>query len=144
MRLALALTCLAAPASGWEFSPDPVCTLARSAPEGAVVVTYDPAIPEYAIALTLPDGMTWPEAPGFAIAFHGGPRPFAIQTDRHSLSEGGRTLTVRDVGFGNVLLGLDTATTARAVSGESALDVPLAGIAAPLAAFEACPEPALS
>jgi len=146
MRLAFAL-CLvtaaaAAPAAAWEFTGTPVCTLSHATEEVEVVVTFDPAIPEYAIALTLADGV-WPVAPVFAITFDGG-WPLTIQTDRHVLSDDARTLTVRDTGFGNVLDGIGRNGMATALLPGVAVAVPLTGAGGPLAEFRACPAPQVS
>lgn len=139
---ALVLGLAAAPAAAWEFTDIPVCTLSHATAEVTVTVTFDPAIPEYAIALTL-EGGTWPQGPVFAIAFDGG-RPLTIQTDRHTLSEDGRTLTVRDTGFGNVLDGIGGNSIATAMLPGLAVAVPLAGAGGPLAEFRACPAPRTS
>jgi hypothetical protein len=138
MRLALALLVLATPLHAWEFSPLPVCTLSHAAAEASVRVTYDPAQAEpYAIAITLP--APWPEAPGFGIRYEGA-RPLAIGTDRHRRSADGRTLTVADTGFGNVLDGLEFNARATAVAGDRAVPFDLAGAAGPVRAFRACAE----
>jgi hypothetical protein len=141
-RLFLLLMVCASPAAAWEFSETPVCTLRDETAEAEVVVTYDPAIPEYAIALTLTGGV-WPAGPVFAIVFDGG-MPITIQTDRHVLSDGGRTLTVRDSGFGNVLDGIGRNSVAIALVGDRRLDIPLDGAGGPLAEFRACPRPSVS
>ena len=53
MRLAPVLALLAAtPLHAWEFSATAICTLTHATQETTVRVTYDPRIPEYAIALT--------------------------------------------------------------------------------------------
>jgi hypothetical protein len=137
----LATGLMAGPVLGWSFSTNPLCTLTHDAGSVRVVVTHDPAIPEYAIALTLAEA-TWPQATAFGIQFRGG-RELSIGTDRHELSDGDRTLSVRDSGFGNVLDGLEFNTTARAVAGAAvagsmAIDIPLQGAAEPVRAFRAC------
>lgn len=137
MRLALAFFLLATPAGAWEFTAAPVCTLSHDAPGAAVRITHDPRRPEpYAIALTRPEA-PWPEAASFALAFEG-PRGFTITTGRHGLSDGGRTLTVTDRGFGNVLDGLQFNETATARAGDLGLGLSLAGAAEPVEAFRAC------
>jgi hypothetical protein len=135
--LTLALTILAAaPAAAWEFSPGPVCTLSHEAPGARVAVTYDPRQAQpYAIAITLPD--PWPDGPLFGIRYDGG-RMLEITTDRHVLSDGGRTLTVTDRGFGNVLDGLQFNAQATAVTGDRAVSLSLDGAADPVEAFRAC------
>lgn len=145
MRCALPLVfaCLVtSPARAWEFTDVPVCTLSHDTPQVAVAVTFDPAIAEYAITLTLAEGV-WPDAAVFAIAFGGG-WPITIQTDRHEIGEGGRKLTVRDSGFGNVLDGIGRNAVATAILPGQSVVVPLAGAGGPLAAFRDCPQPALS
>lgn len=142
VRLAAAGVLVAGQAAAWEFTDRPVCTLSHETPEMSVVVTFDPAIPEYAIALTLAEGV-WPVTPVFAIVFDGG-WPITIQTDRHVVTDAGRTLTVRDSGFGNVLDGIGRNRTATAMAPGLAVGVPLEGAGPPLAAFRACPEPNLS
>lgn len=136
----LILTCLvlfAAPAAAWEFEPRPVCTLRHSTDEVGVTVTYDPAIDEYAIALTLAQG-SWPPAAAFGIRFEGA-RSNLIVTDRHQLGGAqGETLTVRDRGFGNVLDGLAFNSRAVALIGDRAVVVPLAGAGGPVEEFRAC------
>ena len=142
MRLTALALIAASPAAAWEFSDRPVCTLSHDTTEVAVAVTFDPAIAEYAITLTLAEGV-WPSAPVFAIAFEGG-WPIMIQTDRHELSDGGRTLRVRDSGFGNVLDGIGRNTLATAILPGREVLVPLSGAGGPLAEFRDCPRPALS
>jgi len=137
-----ALLPLATPAPAWEFSEDPVCTLSHATAEVAVAVTFDPSIPEYAIALTLAEGV-WPEAAVFAIAFDGG-WPITIRTDRHEIGDDGRRLTVRDSGFGNVLDGIGKNSRATAMVPGLAVTLQLDGAGGPLAAFRACPAPKLS
>jgi hypothetical protein len=142
MRGVLALFLLPTPALGWDFAATPVCTLSHETAELTLSVTYDPSLPEpYAIDLTLADGATWPAGPVFAIAFDGA-WPLTIRTDRHRLSEDGRTLTVTDTGFGNVLDGIGRNRTATALLGGLAVAVPLDGAGPALAAFRDCPLPA--
>lgn len=136
MRLALALALLATPAAAWEFRADPLCTLLHDTPTARLVITRDPARPE-PYALTLTRAAPWPAAAGFAIRFQGA-RPFAIGTDRHRRSPDGRSLTVTDTGFGNVLDGLELGGRAVAVSGAAAEMLDLSGAAGPLRAFRAC------
>ncbi|MEM9785056.1 MAG: excinuclease ABC subunit B [Pseudomonadota bacterium] len=138
MRFALALIFVTPQAIAWEFSAAPICTLTESTPNGTMTVTYDASLPEYTITITLPDGR-WPEAPGFAMAF-AGDRPIGIQTDGHELSEDGRSLTVTDTGFGNVLNGLEFNMRAYATSGELTVEFGLAGIGPAMRDFRNCPD----
>ncbi len=140
--LALLALTLATPALAWEFTAAPVCTLNHATPEVTVAITFDPGTPEYAITLTLADGV-WPEAAVFAIAFEGG-WPITIRTDRHELSDGGRTLTVRDSGFGNLLDGIGRNSRATAMVSGRSVTLPLDGAGGPLEDFRACPAPPLS
>ncbi|PWJ22262.1 excinuclease ABC subunit B [Jannaschia seohaensis] len=142
MRWIAALLLIPGPALAWEFSPLPVCTLRHAGEAAEVVVTYDPSLPEYAISVTLAEG-TWPAAPLFAIAFQGG-AALTITTDRHVRSPDGRTLTVTDRGFGNVLNGLEFNGVAQAMSGGRTVPVALDGAAAPVRAFRGCPSLATS
>jgi hypothetical protein len=136
MRLTLALILLATPLHAWEFRATPVCTLSHATPDASVTVSYDPRLPEpYAIAITR--ALPWPDSPTFGMRFDGA-RPLAIGTDRHRLSEGGRTLTVTDTGFGNVLDGLEFNASATASAGADSVVVDLAGAAEPVRAFRAC------
>ncbi len=140
MRLAVVLCLLALPADAWEFTPAPVCTLSHETPDATVTLTWDPRRPEpYAIAVTR--GASWAGAPVFAMRFDG-PRGNTIVTDRHAISDGGRTLTVTDRGFGNVLDGLEFNDSATALLGEEAVPFPLDGAAGPVRAFRACAEAA--
>lgn len=137
MRAALALALiLATPAAAWEFTPAPVCTLSHDAGAVSIRVTHDPAQADpYAIAVTRAAG--WPAGPVFAIRYDGD-RALVIQTTRQVLSDGGRTLTVTDRGFGNVLDGLEFNRTATALIGDVAEAVSLEGAAEPVRAFRAC------
>lgn len=134
--ITLLLVALSVPASAWEFSATPICTLDHATEEAQVVVTFDPTIPEYAISLTLTD-VAWPDAAAFGIRFEGA-RPNLIVTDRHLLTQEGRTLTVRDSGFGNVLDGLEFNDFAVALAGDAGVAISLDGAAEPVAAFRAC------
>ena len=144
MRPAIALPLLlsAAPAAAWEFTASPVCTLSHATDEARVTVTYDPRLPQ-AWTITVALSQPWPTAPGFGIAFDG-PRPLSIGTDRHILGDGGRTLSVSDTGFGNVLDGLQFNATATAVSGDRAVVLPLEGAAPEVEKLRACAEGGLA
>ena len=138
----LALLLAAAPAAAWEFTAQPVCTLRHAQGGAEVALTYDPRLPEpYAITVTRPE--PWPEAPSFAIRY-GGARPLVITTDRHRRSPDGRSLTVTDEGFGNVLDGLEFNDSATALSGAEALPLDLTGAAPEVRRFRACAEAPLA
>ena len=141
MHMLLALILLAAPAQAWEFTPGLPCLLTHETEEARIELTYDPTRPLYTITLTRAE--PWTEAPAFQMRFDG-PQPRIIGTDRHRLSNGNRSLTVTDRGFGNVLDGLQFNRSATALTGDVALDIPLAGAAGPVAAFRACDAPATS
>lgn len=143
MRAAILFAILAGqPALGWEFSPSPVCTLSFESDDARVSVTHDPRLSlPYSIAITLPDA--WPAGIDFTIRFDG-PQALTIGTNRHVPSDGGRTLTVSDVGFGNVLNGLEFNRTATAMAGGRAVALPLDGAAPEVEKFRACAEAALA
>lgn len=123
------------PALAWEFQVDRLCKLVHDGAAGSVLVTYDPTVPEYAIAISR-DG-SWRDKPVFAMRFDG-PRGNTISTDRHAISEDGATLTVTDRGFGNVLNGLEYNRTATALLGDEAVAFSLDGAAPAVRAFRAC------
>jgi hypothetical protein len=142
MRLTIALLFFASPAAAWEFSAAPICTLTQTSDTAQITVTYDAVLPEYQITITLTDGV-WPDNPAFGMAF-AGDLPINIQTSRHQISPDGRSLTVTDSGFGNVLDGLQYNSRAYAISGDTTVTVPLDGIADAITAFRACPDLALT
>ncbi len=142
MRITLAFLILASPAYAWEFSASPICTLTDSSDAGEMTVTYDPAITEYTITVTLPDG-TWPDAQTFGMAFANG-RPISIQTDLFTRSADGRSLTVKDRGFGNVLNGLEFNSRAYAILGDLTVGFTLDGIDPAISAFRDCPADSLA
>lgn len=136
MRFLLALLLLATPAQAWDFTATPVCTIFNDAPGLSVRVTYDPSQPEpYAITLTRPD--PWPQTDTFGLSFNG-PAAMTIGTSRHKLSGDGRSLSVTDTGFGNVLDGLAYNGTATALAGETAVPFDLTGARPAVEAFKAC------
>lgn len=137
MRIVLAFLLLASPAAAWEFSASPICTLTNTTAEGGITVTYDASLPEYTITVTLPQGR-WPADPVFGMAFADA-RPISIQTDRHSISPDGRSVTVKDRGFGNVLNGLEFNTRAYAIMGDTTVGFGLDGIGPAISAFRDCP-----
>ena len=139
MRRILAITTLlliAGPAQAWQAGlEDGLCTLDHTGAEAEVRLTYDPSLPEYTIAIRLAE--PWPEAGIFAMRFEG-PSANTISTTRHVLSPDGRTLSVSDRGFGNVLDGLEFNAVALAATGERAVPIDLDGAAPEVAAFRAC------
>lgn len=137
MRAFLILLLTALPATAWEATLGPVCTLEHETETARILLTHDPAQPLFSIAITRKAG-PWPDAPAFEMAFLGA-SPLRIGTDRQVLSEDGRTLTVTDRGFGNVLNGLQFNLEARALSGALTEIIPLTGAAEPVQAFRDCP-----
>lgn len=131
------LLCLTvSPALAWEAKFGAVCTLTHKEEAAQVEVTYDPSIPEYAIAVTL--NSTWEESVVFSLRFDG-PQELTISTGRHRLSDDGATLIVRDRGFGNVLNGLEFNNIATALLGErDIVSVSLEGAAPEVQKFRAC------
>lgn len=135
MRILLVIL-VATPVHAWDFTDIPVCTVFNDAPGLSIRVTYDPSLPEpYAIELTRPDA--WPESETFGLRFNG-PAAGTIGTTRHRLSDDGRTLTVTDTGFGNVLDGLANNGTATALAGPLQLPVDLTGARPAVEAFRTC------
>ena len=141
MRYVLAFLCLATPAAAWEFSVTTKCHLDHVEAGAEMGLTYDPVTGLYSITVTR--DTPWPAGPLFAMQFNG-PRPIFIQTDRHMTSEDGRSLTVVDQGFGNVLNGLEFNTVAVAMLADTAVGVSLFGAADEVAAFRACTEAGLA
>ncbi len=135
MRWILALSLLASPAVGWEFTPGLPCLLSHSQDGIAVELTHDPTQPLFTITLT--KAQPWPVADVFALRFEG-PAGLTISTNRHQLGNDGRSLTVTDSGFGNVLAGLSLNQRAVALIGDQAVPFSLAGAAPPTDAFRQC------
>ena len=135
LRALAFLLLIAIPALAWETSSGRICELTHEGEAARVRVTYDPAISEYAIAITLE--RPWSPGPIFAIRFDG-PRGMTISTNRHQISGGGTTLTVKDRGFDNVLNGLEFNDTATALLGNQAVVVALDGAGPAVRAFHAC------
>jgi hypothetical protein len=135
--LILSLTLIAGSARAWDFAATPLCTLADRTDRQATVLQFDPGADQpWSITMTLQDG-TWPAAPGLTMAFLGG-QELVIGTDRHILSDGARSVTVRDRGFDNVIAGLAQNQVAIATMGDRVMEIPLAGIAGPLQQFLDC------
>ncbi|HLQ19119.1 MAG TPA: excinuclease ABC subunit B [Tabrizicola sp.] len=136
MRAVLALVFLTAPAQAWDFTATPVCTILNDTPGLSLRVTFDPSLTEpYAITLTRPTA--WPPTETFGLRFTG-PQAMTIGTARHRLSADGRTLTVSDTGFGNVLDGLAFNGTATAIAAGSEIEIDLSGARPAVEAFRAC------
>ncbi|MFN5999223.1 MAG: excinuclease ABC subunit B [Paracoccaceae bacterium] len=138
MRFLVLYSLLATSAQAWDFSPTPVCTILNDTPTLSIRVTYDPGEAQpYAITLTRPD--PWPVTDSFGLRFEG-PMAITIGTSRHQLSPDGRTLTVSDSGFGNVLDGLALNSIAAAMAGEMLVPFDLTGARPAVEAFRACGE----
>lgn len=136
MRTWIALLLLATPTHAWDFTPTPICTILNDTPTFSIRVTFDPTQPQpYAISLIRPD--PWPVTETFGLSFDG-PAAMTIGTGRHQLSADGRTLTVTDTGFGNVLDGLALNGTATALAGDAAIPIDLTGARPAVEAFRAC------
>lgn len=132
---AFALALITGSAQAWETRTTHICELVHDDGNASVRVTYDPAIPEYAIEITLPEA--WTGSPVFAMRFDG-PRANTISTSRHVISGNRSTLSVNDSGFGNVLNGLEFNRTATAILGEQSVTVGLDGAAPAVRQFRAC------
>lgn len=135
MRVLAILLLTTAPALAWEAKSGRICELTYDGANTSVRVTYDPAIPEYSIAVT--SQRPWPKGPVFAMRFDG-PRGNTIRTDRQVISPDGATVTVTDSGFGNVLNGLEFNITATALLGDRAVTVPLDDAGPAVRDFRAC------
>lgn len=130
------ITLCATPAAAWQAGVSgPLCTLSHAEGNVSVQLTFDPTVPLYTIAVT--GAEPWPVDAGFSMTFEG-PRPNTIRTDRHVLSTDLGTLSVSDRGFGNVLDGLQFNDAARAISGDTTVQVSLDGAAPEVEAFRAC------
>lgn len=121
-------------AAPWEFTPFPMCTLSHTNNQAQVVITHDPSVPEYRLDLTV-SGTGWKASPTFGIIFSGG-RSLTIGTERHRIN--GSALSVSDVGFGNVLDGLEYNATATAFTASQEVQLSLAGAAPEVRKFRAC------
>ncbi|MBT8458903.1 MAG: excinuclease ABC subunit B [Boseongicola sp.] len=112
----------------------PVCTVSHETKKGSIELTYDPAkSAPYAIAVTNPD--SWSSDRIFGL-FFSGPNALTITTDRQSIE--GKTLTVRDQGFGNVLNGLQYNSTVTAFVGDATVSFSLDDAAPEIARFREC------
>lgn len=135
------LSAVAWPALAWDFTPRPICTVTHETDSVAVRITFDSRTGLYAMDLTRSDA--WQPAPSFAIRFDG-PMPRTIVTDRQTYSEDGRTLTVTDTGFGNVLSGIEFSQMAVVMLGPFLDTLPTIGAAPSIQKFRACEASILS
>ena len=137
MRILTALTLLVSPASAWDFTPEPICTMWHTTASAEVVVTFDPgrSLP-YTITVALND-TAWPALSPYGIRFDG-PRGLTISTDRHAISEDQTTIIVSDTGFDNVLNGLEWNFVATPYLGNQAVAIPLADAAPVVQKFRDC------
>lgn len=133
---------LAGPVQAWTFTETDICRLTHAEDALAVDLSFDPAAGIYTITLTRP-GMAWPDAPVFSLRFDG-PRALQISTDRHVTGDEGRSLTVTDTGFGNVLDGIEFNTRMTALIGDQAISLSTDTAAPAMQAFRACPQPTTS
>ena len=142
MRCVALLLLVASPASAWEFSQEPICTLSHQNPSAHITVTFEVNPSQYKLEITL-NGPDWSTAPSFGISFDG-VQSLTIGTNRHVIQ--GSSLSVVDSGFGNVLNGLEFNQTATAFTSNRSVSFNLEGAAEPVRKFRACtePSPALS
>lgn len=135
IRVLAVLLLTTAPVLAWEAKSGRICELTYDGVNASVRVTYDPAVPEYSIAVT--SQRPWPNDPIFAMRFDG-PRGNTITTGRQVISRDGTTVTVTDSGFGNVLNGLEFNQTATAVLGDRTVTVPLDDAGPAVRDFRVC------
>ncbi len=133
---------LASPATAWEATSAPICTLTHETAEAHIRLTYDPSKPLYTLAITQKSA-PWHPTPWFAMRFIG-PNELVISTPQHALSDNNQTLNVADSGFGNVLDGLQFNTTALAFTEAQSVTIPLDGAAPEVQKFRACAAAQLS
>ncbi len=132
--LATLFTLAASGAWAWDARITDVCEIYHEGAEGEVLIRYDPSTTLYSLTVTRPNA--WPSAPVFAIRF--GQTGLTISTTRHQLSGSGQSLSVSDSGFGNVLLGLETAATATAFTETASASFDLDGAGEAVADFRSC------
>ncbi len=133
---------LAYPATAWEATTTPICTLTHETAEAHIHLTYDPSKPLYTLAITKKSA-PWQPTPWFAMRFIG-PNEIVISTPQHALSDNNQTLNVADSGFGNVLDGLQYNATALAFTEAQSMTIPLDGAASEVHKFRACTAAQLS
>jgi len=127
---------LTSPATAWEASTTPICTLTHETAEAHIHLTYAPSKPLYTLAITQKSA-PWQPTPWFAMRFIG-PNEIVISTPQHALSDNNLTLNVADSGFGNVLDGLQYNATALAFTEAQTVTIPLDGAAPEVQKFRAC------
>ena len=133
---------LASPATAWEATTTPICTLTHETTEAHIHLTYNPSKPLYTLAITQKSA-PWQPTPWFAMRFIG-PNEIMISTPEHALSNNNQTLNVADSGFGNVLDGLQYNATALAFTEAQTVTIPLDGAAPEVEKFRACTAAQLS
>jgi hypothetical protein len=132
----------ASPATAWEFIETTVCTVSHAGDDVEVAVVFDPSAALYTITLTLQQG-TWPQSNAFRLRFDG-PRALIIGTDRHSYSPDGRSLSVSDSGFDNVLDGIGLNQSMTALVADQSVSVATTDAKPAMDAFRACPSAPIS
>ena len=133
---------LVSPATAWETTTTPICTLTHETAEAHIHLTYDPSKPLYTLAITQKSA-PWQPTSWFAMRFIG-PDEITISTPEHALSDNNQTLNVADSGFGNVLDGLQFNATALAFTEAQTVTIPLDGAAPEVQKFRACAAAQLS
>ncbi len=137
MRFAALFFLFASPAFAWDFASSPVCTLSHQTDKANLTISYDArSDAPYAIEITQGEAV-WKPGPVFMMGFDG-PRRSMITTDRHRLGASGKSLTVKDQGFGNLLDGIEHNYVALARSGETSLVFSLTGAASAVRRFKVC------
>ncbi|SPH22726.1 hypothetical protein ASD8599_03472 [Ascidiaceihabitans donghaensis] len=129
------LAILPCPALAWDFTPGLPCLLSHTEGNRQIELTYDPTQPLYSV--TVSQDTPFPDSPFFAMTFNG-PRPNTIASTRHTVSNDGRSVTVTDTGFGNVLDGLQYNLSTTIIVAEEKFDIQLRGAAGPVQAFRDC------
>lgn len=135
MRSLLALILSTTPAFAWDFAPGLPCLLTHDTGSTQIELTFDPTKPLYTITVT--QDTAFPDSPFFSMRFDGA-RPNTIASTRHQLSNEGRSVTVTDTGFGNVLDGLQYNISTTIIVAETVVTIPLRGASSPVQAFRAC------
>lgn len=134
-RILLLILLMIEPAVAWESGSGRVCEIVHQSENALLRITFDPAIEEYSLAISLT--RSWAAGPIFALRFEG-LQSNTITTDQHRITDGGATVVVTDSGFGNVLDGVEFNTTVTAILGEQEVTVLLDGAAQSLREFRRC------